>query len=56
MTYFSPYLYNRVWSELKSRNSLSRSRVACSRWSGVDTSSQADTDYTDSNNNRIRLD
>jgi len=28
---FSPYLYNRVWSELTRRNSLSHSRLACSR-------------------------
>ena len=27
---FSPYLYNRVWSELTCRNSLSHSRLACS--------------------------
>jgi len=30
---FSTYLYNRVYSELTSRNSLSRSRLACSRLS-----------------------
>ena len=29
----SPYLYNRVWSELTCRNSLSYSRLACSRLS-----------------------
>jgi len=28
---FSPYLYNRVWSELTCCNSLSHSRLACSR-------------------------
>ena len=28
---FSPYLYNRVWSELMCCNSLSHSRLACSR-------------------------
>jgi len=31
---FAPYLYNRVYSELTSRNSLSRSCLACSRLSG----------------------
>ena len=31
--YFSPYLYNRVWSELTCRNLLSHSRLACSRLS-----------------------
>ena len=30
---FSPYLYNRVWSELTCCNSLSQSRLACSRLS-----------------------
>jgi len=30
---FSPYLYNRVWSELTCRNSLSHSHLACSRLS-----------------------
>jgi len=30
---FSPYLYNGVWSELTCRNSLSHSRLACSRLS-----------------------
>ena len=30
---FSPYLYNRVWSELTCCNSLSHSRLACSRLS-----------------------
>ena len=30
---FSPYLYNRVWSELTCRNWLSHSRLACSRLS-----------------------
>jgi len=30
---FSPYLYNRVWSELTCRNSMSHSRLACSRLS-----------------------
>ena len=30
---FSPYLYNKVWSELTCRNSLSHSRLACSRLS-----------------------
>jgi len=34
MTYFSPYLCNRVYSELTSRNSLSRSCLACSRLRG----------------------
>jgi len=29
---FSPYIYNRVWSELTRRNSLSHSRLACSRY------------------------
>jgi len=33
MTYFSPYLYNRVFGELATRNP-SRSRLACSRLSG----------------------
>jgi len=72
MTYFFPYIYNRVYSELTSRNSLSRSRLACSRLSGHIQSSvnNPDTDgpanllnttaqhliVTDSNNNRIRLD
>jgi len=32
---FSPYLYNRVWSELTCRNSLSHSRMACSRFSAL---------------------
>jgi len=31
---FSPYLYNRVLSEVTSRNSLSHSRLACSCLSG----------------------
>ena len=31
MTYFSPYLYNRVYSELTNRNSFSRQRLACLR-------------------------
>ena len=35
---FSPYLYNRIYSELTSRNSLSRPCLSCSSW--VDTSSQ----------------
>jgi len=30
---FSPYLYNRVWSEFLRRNSQSHSRLACSRLS-----------------------
>jgi len=30
---FSPYLYNRVWSELTCSNPLSHSRLACSRLS-----------------------
>ena len=30
---FSPYLYNRVWSELTCCNPLSHSRLACSRLS-----------------------
>jgi len=34
MTYFSPQLYNRVYSEPTTRNSLPRSRPACSRLSG----------------------
>ena len=33
MTYFFPYLYNRVWSDLTCCNSLSHSRLACSRLS-----------------------
>jgi len=46
---FCPCIHNRVQSEVTSGNSLSRSRLACSRLSGH-------TDYTDSNINRIRLD
>jgi len=34
MTHFSPYLYNKVYSELTTRNPLSRSRLACWRLSG----------------------
>ena len=50
---FPPYLYNRVWSELTCYNSLSHSRLACSRFSAHIQPSVNNPDTNDAANSVV---